>query len=297
MAKFCINCGMEIKDGIAFCTECGTPAPSEAPQQSEAPTQFAENTTSAQSAEKTAAEAPVHAQAATAVMTSEPEAETPSSPWAPAQSEPAPAPSQAYQQSAPSQSYQQPAPSQAFQQPTPPTYQQPVQSQPYQQTAPQPAYQQPAQPQYQQPAPPPTYQQPVQPMYQQSAPSQAYQQTMQQDVKPTGKYAVVGTGAFFGMMLLFAIPVVGWIACIIMSFAPKNQNIKHYSRAMLFWVIIGILISIALFFLFSWVSDMLIKAINDASGGTFGDWNEMFGELSQFSESGFDISEYQQYMN
>lgn len=37
MAKFCTSCGREIADGVAFCTECGTPAPAdaapEAPQQ------------------------------------------------------------------------------------------------------------------------------------------------------------------------------------------------------------------------------------------------------------------------
>lgn len=41
---------------------------------------------------------------------------------------------------------------------------------------------------------------------------------------------VVGTGAYFGLMLLFALPVIGFIACIIMAFAPKNNNIKHYAR-------------------------------------------------------------------
>lgn len=29
MVRFCTNCGKEIADGIAFCTECGTPTPAE----------------------------------------------------------------------------------------------------------------------------------------------------------------------------------------------------------------------------------------------------------------------------
>lgn len=41
MARFCINCGKEIPDAVAFCTECGAAAPAatpqEAPKQQEAP--------------------------------------------------------------------------------------------------------------------------------------------------------------------------------------------------------------------------------------------------------------------
>ena len=54
---------------------------------------------------------------------------------------------------------------------------------------------------------------------------------------PTSK--VVGTGAYFGLMLLFAIPIIGQIACLIMAFAPKNKNIKHFARAQLIWTVIA----------------------------------------------------------
>ena len=32
MARFCTECGHEIRDGIAFCTECGNKVPGDAPQ-------------------------------------------------------------------------------------------------------------------------------------------------------------------------------------------------------------------------------------------------------------------------
>jgi len=41
MAKFCTNCGKEIADGVAFCTECGTPAPADTPQQAPKPQETA----------------------------------------------------------------------------------------------------------------------------------------------------------------------------------------------------------------------------------------------------------------
>ncbi len=54
---------------------------------------------------------------------------------------------------------------------------------------------------------------------------------------------VVGTGAFFGLELLLALPLIGFICCIIFSFAPKNRNLKHYARGKLIWAIIGLVLT------------------------------------------------------
>ncbi len=53
---------------------------------------------------------------------------------------------------------------------------------------------------------------------------------------------IAGMGAFFGLMLLFALPIIGFIAAIVFSFAPKNKNIKNFARATLVWMIVGIVI-------------------------------------------------------
>ena len=52
------------------------------------------------------------------------------------------------------------------------------------------------------------------------------------------------TAHFFWMMLVYALPLIGWIICIIMAFAPKNESKKHFARAILIWGIVGIVISI-----------------------------------------------------
>ena len=49
----------------------------------------------------------------------------------------------------------------------------------------------------------------------------------------------VSTFGFFGMMLLFMLPIVGQIAMLITAFAPSNKNIKSFARAYLIWLIIG----------------------------------------------------------
>lgn len=68
---------------------------------------------------------------------------------------------------------------------------------------------------------------------------------------------VVGVGAFFGLEVLFALPLIGWIICIVMAFAPKNQNMKNFARAKLIWIVIStvisLLLAVGLLALFTWL--------------------------------------------
>lgn len=48
--------------------------------------------------------------------------------------------------------------------------------------------------------------------------------------------------SYFGLMLLFSIPVVGLIACIIMSFTLKNKNTRNFARAALIFIVVCLLI-------------------------------------------------------
>ena len=52
----------------------------------------------------------------------------------------------------------------------------------------------------------------------------------------------VSTGTYFGLMFLFSLPVLGALACLIMAFASKNQNIRNFSRAMLIWLVIALVL-------------------------------------------------------
>ena len=228
MAKFCTECGKEIKEGVAFCTECGTKAPADP---------AVETTETVTEAKETKVETPV--------------VHTP--------------PAQSYQpqQQIPPQPPQQQIPPQPPQQQIPP--------QPPQQAYPQPqqAYPQPQQayPQPQQVYAQPVYQQPV---YAQPA------------ADPTTK--VASTGTYFGLMLLFALPIIGFIACIIMAFAPKNKNIKHFARAMLIWTIIGLVIGGLLVAGLMALSNVLTDLINQATGGELGELIDQLGGLGDLLE-------------
>lgn len=48
--------------------------------------------------------------------------------------------------------------------------------------------------------------------------------------------------SYFGLMLLFSIPVVGLIACIVMSFALKNKNTRNFARAALIFIVVCLLV-------------------------------------------------------
>ena len=117
-------------------------------------------------------------------------------------------------------------------------------------------------------------------------PAQSYQaqQTYTQPAPdPTSK--VVGTGAYFGLMLLFAIPIIGQIACIIMAFAPKNKNIKHFARAMLIWMVIGIIIAALVIGGIVLLVNTFSDYIAEVTGGEFNGLGDLF---EQFQNGGFE---------
>ena len=67
---------------------------------------------------------------------------------------------------------------------------------------------------------------------------------------PQGKYAPLSPWAYWGLTLLFSVPIVGFVFLIIFSVSSANINRRNYARS--FWinlifaaVVIGILVLIA----------------------------------------------------
>lgn len=88
------------------------------------------------------------------------------------------------------------------------------------------------------PAPAPA---PAQPQYQQAQPQ--YQQAQPQYIAATAapeSDQIVSTARFFWFRILFLIPFVGFILSIILSFAPRNVNFKHFARSYMIMYFIGI---------------------------------------------------------
>lgn len=86
----------------------------------------------------------------------------------------------------------------------------------------------------------------------------------------------VGTGTFFGLMLLFALPVIGQLACIIMCFVPKRKSLRSFARATLIWFVIALILSLLLGF--------AAKALLNAATPYFEQFNAEMGGLGGLGE-------------
>ena len=102
----------------------------------------------------------------------------------------------------------------------------------------------------------------------------------------------VGTGAFFGLMFLFGIPLIGLIACILISFAAKNKNVKHFARAVLIWIIIGAVLSLILLAAGSLLANAVSGAVAEATGAQ-GGLGELFGSLGELGELKDAMAQYE----
>ena len=81
--------------------------------------------------------------------------------------------------------------------------------------------------------------------------------------KPTGRYAPLSPWAYFGLQILFAVPIVGFVFLIIFSISQKNINRRNFARS--YWcvyVVAAVIIGVALLIsalnggistLFSWI--------------------------------------------
>ncbi len=123
------------------------------------------------------------------------------------------------------------------------------------------------------PAPIPTAYQPVSPPMPAASPQQQ-PPVMNGNVPQVsgGSSTVMGTGAYIGTMLLFGLPIIGGLACIIMAFAAGNLNRRNFARAMLVFMIIGFVLSIVLYFIFSWMLEAVMQYINESTVNIFGNY-------------------------
>ncbi len=108
---------------------------------------------------------------------------------------------------------------------------------------------------------------PQQPAYQPS-PQQVYTAP---PAKTDGSGEVVSTGTFFGTIFLFKIPIIGFLACIIMCFAPKKKSLKNYAKAHLIWAIIGLVIGVLLIIGLIALGNSILNYIKEAINSGLGD--------------------------
>lgn len=103
-------------------------------------------------------------------------------------------------------------------------------------------------------------------------------QTAKLNGEPTGE--TVSLWAYLGMIVLFLLPCVGFIAAIVMSFVPKNKNIQNFARAAVIWMVVIGLLSCIVGVL---VSALVTEAIAAVVAG-IGDFAKENGAVSENGE-------------
>lgn len=59
-------------------------------------------------------------------------------------------------------------------------------------------------------------------------------------------YKPMSPWAYVGWRLLFMIPVAGFVLLIVMSFAPRNKNLKNFTRSYWCMALLGLIIAIVI---------------------------------------------------
>ena len=96
--------------------------------------------------------------------------------------------------------------------------------------------------------------------------------------KQTG---VVSTAYYFLMMLLYSIPAVGWLLCLVIGFAARNESKKNFAKAMLIWIVIGIALTVIGYFVLRWLGSSIVASINESTGSSFKNLDDMLRQLQE----------------
>ena len=69
----------------------------------------------------------------------------------------------------------------------------------------------------------------------------------------------VSIGAYFGLLLLFVLPIIGFFAALIVALVAKNRNLKNFAIAAVIWTVIATFIGFAILGISFWViSDQVL---------------------------------------
>lgn len=98
----------------------------------------------------------------------------------------------------------------------------------------------------------------------------ASEQTPVTQQKPQKSKETVGFWEFFGLIALFSLPVIGFIALIVFMFSPKRKSIKNYARAMMTWLVVRIVAAVLIISLvITAVGNLILPAISQSLGVEF----------------------------
>lgn len=103
---------------------------------------------------------------------------------------------------------------------------------------------------------------------------QPIEQAAENTVQANGEKALpketVGFWEFLGLIVLFSIPIIGFIACIVFMFSPKRKNIKNYARATFTWIMAQLITTVAIVLIaLTIIGNLILPTINDSLNTDF----------------------------
>lgn len=88
----------------------------------------------------------------------------------------------------------------------------------------------------------------------------------------------VSMWVYFGLILLFSIPFVGFISSIIFAFAPQSKNIKNFARAYLVIIAISLIFAIIIGCI---VGALVANVVGALGEDFFENIGSLYGQLQQ----------------
>ncbi len=104
-------------------------------------------------------------------------------------------------------------------------------------------------------------------------------------VEEVKSFKSVGTAGYFFLMLLFALPIIGWLSCIIIALAAKNPSLKNFARAVLVWLVVGLIVLILLTMGALFFGQKILTAINAGLGTNLSGLDDLVKALYEGSIS------------
>ena len=88
----------------------------------------------------------------------------------------------------------------------------------------------------------------------------------------------IGFWVYFGLIALFAVPVIGFIAAIVFMFTPQRKSMKNFARATFAWMIVRIVAAIlSAVMLIGVLGSFILPVLNGQFGTQFGNLFEIVG--------------------
>ena len=95
--------------------------------------------------------------------------------------------------------------------------------------------------------------------------------------KPEVTEKPVGFWTYIGLFLLFAIPVVGFIAAIVFIFAPKRKGLKNFAGAAVTYIATNLIVTLLVVsVILTAIGNAFVPAINESLGTEFETITEVF---------------------